>query len=389
MSWQATAWAEKQKTGSPSRKVLLLILANYADEHGICWPSQETISAGTEQSIDTVQRQTKRLVEDGFMVMEKRARASGRWPAYTYRLNMKNGEFTEPQNAARCFEQMRPGRAATSTSPGRKLCGMNLQEPSIELSSGKRSNEFEKSAESADDKDANLHLETGTNEEAVIGAPTEPMAASGNYHQVLIVSDDPQFAEFQAAWGTSAIDNVSRTMRAWGRLSIKERVAAIAGIKAFKAELERAKRTIPLSGWRYLGERKWQLVAAATAAFVDVKPLSRDWWALLFHKIDQAKPIGAFVQYSLSNTHAMPIKRDEMPGLAQIAKLDPYPSGGEVAAAWRPWLQAHGVRVPARDALWIFLPGTSPPTSMAGPPWHKTAAGNFAPEISLAEGKKS
>jgi hypothetical protein len=41
MSWQATAWGQRQTTGSSGRKALLLVLANYADDQGICWPSQE------------------------------------------------------------------------------------------------------------------------------------------------------------------------------------------------------------------------------------------------------------------------------------------------------------------------------------------------------------
>ena len=63
MSWKATAWAIRQTTGSSGRKVLLLALANYADEHGVCWPSQETLARNTEQSVDTVQRQLKKLLE--------------------------------------------------------------------------------------------------------------------------------------------------------------------------------------------------------------------------------------------------------------------------------------------------------------------------------------
>ena len=63
MSWQATAWTERQTTGSPSRKALLLVMANYADQDGFCWPSQETLAAGAEISLDTVQRQSKKLHE--------------------------------------------------------------------------------------------------------------------------------------------------------------------------------------------------------------------------------------------------------------------------------------------------------------------------------------
>lgn len=99
MSWQATAWAERQSTGSAARKVLLLVLANYADEQGICWPSQETLAKGTEQSVDTVQRQLRKLAEMGLIEIVKRPLGRGRWSGRTYRLNMLP-KPTEPQNAA-------------------------------------------------------------------------------------------------------------------------------------------------------------------------------------------------------------------------------------------------------------------------------------------------
>src|SRR3954468_13210512 len=84
MSWQATAWAEKQVTGSPARKVLLLVLANYADEDGICWPSQETLAKGTEQSLDTIQRQLKKLEQKELITVAARPQGRGRWPGRTY-----------------------------------------------------------------------------------------------------------------------------------------------------------------------------------------------------------------------------------------------------------------------------------------------------------------
>jgi hypothetical protein len=99
MSWQATAWAVRQKTGSAARKVLLLVLANYADEHGICWPSQERLESETEMSVDTIQRHTKVLVRDGILKVTRRRRKSGTWAALIYQLHMH--VETTPQNAAR------------------------------------------------------------------------------------------------------------------------------------------------------------------------------------------------------------------------------------------------------------------------------------------------
>ncbi len=104
MSWQATAWAVKQKTGSAGCKLLLLTLANYADDTGCCWPSQETLSHDTEQSLDTIQRQIKRLKTIGLIRTVIRPMGAGRWSSRTYFLNLSVTEITEPQSAARSDE---------------------------------------------------------------------------------------------------------------------------------------------------------------------------------------------------------------------------------------------------------------------------------------------
>jgi hypothetical protein len=142
MSWQATAWAERRKTGSPSAKVLLLVLANYADDSGRCWPSQTTLASGAELSMDTVQRQLRRLEANGHIRRTTRVRKAGRWPQYEYQLCMAEEASTEPQNAARSA----CGHVDKSGSPGRTVrhhraapCGITgpqalRHEPSIEPS---------------------------------------------------------------------------------------------------------------------------------------------------------------------------------------------------------------------------------------------------------------
>lgn len=136
MSWQATAWAVEQVVGPPARKLLLLILANYADEHGICWPSQETLASNTGMSLDTVQRQTKKLQEAGFLTISRPPKRRGQWQTFVYQLciatsarpqNAARSEPATPQNAAR------PGRNQNGNQAA-QLCGLNLQEPPREPS---------------------------------------------------------------------------------------------------------------------------------------------------------------------------------------------------------------------------------------------------------------
>jgi hypothetical protein len=99
MSWQATTWAMNQKVGNSGRKLLLLAIANYADENGVCWPSQGRLARDTEASLDTVQRQTKKLVADYLLRIERPPKRRGQWQTFIYHLNFRADE-TRPQNAA-------------------------------------------------------------------------------------------------------------------------------------------------------------------------------------------------------------------------------------------------------------------------------------------------
>ena len=77
MSIQAVAWAIRQRVGSPTGKVLLMCLANYADENGECWPSQTTISNEAELGERATRDWLKTLEESGFIERRRRNRADG------------------------------------------------------------------------------------------------------------------------------------------------------------------------------------------------------------------------------------------------------------------------------------------------------------------------
>jgi len=66
MSFQAMAWAIKQK--APTKpKFVLLVLANYADDRGVAWPSLATLTKDTGIKRSTLIECTKKLVELGLI----------------------------------------------------------------------------------------------------------------------------------------------------------------------------------------------------------------------------------------------------------------------------------------------------------------------------------
>ena len=92
MSWDAIAWAASQKAGGSTDKLILIILANFADEHGASFPSHRTIATKAECGLSTVERALKRLEKSGLISITPRfdtsAEGSNRQTSNSYVLKM-------------------------------------------------------------------------------------------------------------------------------------------------------------------------------------------------------------------------------------------------------------------------------------------------------------
>lgn len=70
-------WAQRTTFGSPTRKVLMLLVADYADEDWSCYPGQATLAERTELGERTVRRLLAELEEEGWLRRERRQRPDG------------------------------------------------------------------------------------------------------------------------------------------------------------------------------------------------------------------------------------------------------------------------------------------------------------------------
>lgn len=77
MSFQAMTWAIKQKVGNATGKAILLMLANYADDEGKCFPGQEKLAAECECSARTIREWLEKFENLGLISREKRRRNDG------------------------------------------------------------------------------------------------------------------------------------------------------------------------------------------------------------------------------------------------------------------------------------------------------------------------
>jgi hypothetical protein len=126
MSIMALAWAKSQRVGSPTGKILLMCLADYADDEWKCWPSQKTISQEAEVSERATREWLEKLEAAGFISRTRRTRKDGSRTSDLIHLNVGNrpepGRKSLPAKSA-----ARPG--TTSRGTRHQLPG---NEPSLE-----------------------------------------------------------------------------------------------------------------------------------------------------------------------------------------------------------------------------------------------------------------
>lgn len=109
MSWEAIYFATKQITGSSTDKLVLLMVANLADENGFCFPSYAYLARVTEMSERSVQRSIQRLCHVGLLKKQKRFNGEGQTSnGYTVIMETDNVSPTPRQNGTGATDKMSP-----------------------------------------------------------------------------------------------------------------------------------------------------------------------------------------------------------------------------------------------------------------------------------------
>jgi DNA-binding transcriptional regulator YhcF (GntR family) len=79
MSIQGLQWCIKQECDTPTSKLVLFILSNYADENSSCFPSEKHIAKIVGISDRQVRRCLANLVDKGLISIEERKGTSNRY----------------------------------------------------------------------------------------------------------------------------------------------------------------------------------------------------------------------------------------------------------------------------------------------------------------------
>ena len=90
MNW---AWEQKLK---PTPKLILMALADAANDFGVCWPSVSTVATKCCVSIRTVRRVMQQLVDRKLLLSEPRYRKDGSCSSNRYRLQLEGGDRLSP-----------------------------------------------------------------------------------------------------------------------------------------------------------------------------------------------------------------------------------------------------------------------------------------------------
>lgn len=88
-------WALRQNPG-PMPKFVLVVLADAANDQGICWPRVSVIAGIVGVSTRTVQRALQLLARHGLITVEQRFRSDGSHSSNLYRLLLDRGVSASP-----------------------------------------------------------------------------------------------------------------------------------------------------------------------------------------------------------------------------------------------------------------------------------------------------
>jgi len=95
VSLEAITWAFRQSL-TPSEKLVLLTLADYADDENKCWPKQETLATRTGLTRPTIALKMKTLAERNLITRQHRQHTSD----MTY-LNIETTSYEQPKTKSK------------------------------------------------------------------------------------------------------------------------------------------------------------------------------------------------------------------------------------------------------------------------------------------------
>lgn len=113
MSIRAISWAFDQTCGSPTAKLILIKLADNANDHGSCWPSIDYMADHCELSRTAIKENIDKLVALGLVEVTPRYR-NNLQQSNNYQLKIPNNIRRSPSGPCRSPSDPLGGRQVTT-----------------------------------------------------------------------------------------------------------------------------------------------------------------------------------------------------------------------------------------------------------------------------------
>lgn len=261
MSVEAITWANKQRAGSSGAKLVLLALANYADEQGRCWPSYRTLADVTEMSADSISRHVATLESRSLCAREARFDDNGRRMSNVIRLLLNGGG-----TPANC------GVPTPANSGGTPLQKQGVRTP-------QKQGDLNPQYDPSDEPTPQTPEGAGVGS---INSGDDEGGASG-------AAADTQFDVLWSQYAPDPTASRAKALRAWARLGAVDQAQALALLPRF-LDHRRTNKIKLCHPATYLADRCWEGLASlpvpaskteAAAKPIDDDPVTRAVkWAL-------------------------------------------------------------------------------------------------------------
>lgn len=120
VSHHVSSWAWRQPITNPRQKLVLVKLADSANDDGVCWPSLRTLARDTGMSKSAVERNAVELEKLGLLRIEKRTRPDGGHTSNLYHLGPGQGVPPEEDGVSRSGGTGCPAQGGTEPEENRK-----------------------------------------------------------------------------------------------------------------------------------------------------------------------------------------------------------------------------------------------------------------------------
>jgi hypothetical protein len=149
MSVKVMNWAWEQETPNATSKLVLIAIADHANDDGVCWPSMKSIAVKSGISTRQVSNHIGTLERLGYLTRIERRMHQGQYRGYTYQVNFQrkqasSGNVESPPAEAH-FRSEPPENhqvpVGTTTESYAKRLAKDIRDKGLVLNSGKNLHE--------------------------------------------------------------------------------------------------------------------------------------------------------------------------------------------------------------------------------------------------------